>query len=702
MTIPPRSPLHLPHADKGTNTTISVSPNSPLLFKRLPELCLTPTSTCSTPSPGLPSPQLYSPLTMLFEGIIADSACTHYIQRASSNFPNSPLPSPGIHAGLPSTCSVSSSEASTIVPTPHIPADPEADNWAVEDIEQALEELIQQNTPSKPSCQLPLPEASWLERPQRRCREKVRETMNNDTFSTLTMPGGGPLFEPLISESSSPFFNSPLPQASTLGLFHASPTPGRRGPAPERPPRPSHCSATLEDLAPFTNPVKDLATTASTLRSIRKAPAEYLKDHRRSSSVRTLDTFGVPDPIAGLKVDPALDGLKAAVKEEDNASIMSIATFVSARSSSSSVQHRQEEKEDVPRYPTAPARKIAFPTLPPPPSIEPVEQRPRQQSKPVEVVKRYPPSSSRSPPSAPKPLDLPLRNFNEDHQLQVKRKPSLLQKLSLTVLKKSPKAEATGPTDYSRSPRFSSTLPGINTTVTPFPITILPSPAENEPRLTRKTSFSRTSPSPSPSPLYPTQLGNSLARVRSTSFSRAIPTTPLATPTPRYRSTSDLHSQFIRPTRSPSFSSSHPPPSASSLTHHSPIVRKSSLKRSPSRSSSTNSTPGTPQRKTNRSKIVDSATSCVSARKVTFGEVITSRISRASLDEETVEVLVDTSDDRDICGAAQLNGIRAEKMEERKEERRKEDGGKDSYTSSTLRGFGLQMPQLSMPWGRRS
>jgi len=75
------------------------------------------------------------------------------------------------------------------------------------------------------------------------------------------------------------------------------------------------------------------------------------------------------------------------------------------------------------------------------------------------------------------------------------------------------------------------------------------------------------------------------------------------------------------------------------------------------------------------------------------------------LDEETVEFLVDTSDDRDICEAARLNGIRAEKKDESKdkrEEKRKDEGVKDSYMSSSLRGLAFQMPQFSMPWGRRS
>ncbi|SOV05217.1 uncharacterized protein UDID_03289 [Ustilago sp. UG-2017a] len=769
MTIPPRSPLRLLQAQKGANTTISVSPHSPFLTSRLLHLSPTPSSSCGLPSPDLLSPPVYSPLSMLFEGIIADSASIYTLQGGEgSGILYSPLDSPRDYACSRCSSSINSSEASTIVPTPQTLAMAlEKKGGRVgEELDQALEELLQQDSDSRSSSRLGL-------RPERReggvsvpCGFAAKKEssgcamMNDDTPSILTMPGGGPLLDTINAECLKPFWNSPLLEPTALGLYKPSAPSDvmkeqvqHRGKVPSRPPRPAHCSTTLEDLTDLSpnsssgtfKPASIAGTASPSLRSLRKTPAEYLKSHRRTSSIETLDTFGVPRGLgqAGVaKADPAPVMLEAeAAKVSDSVSISSMATFVSARSMDSLQQRSVEQDremmvEKVSQYSSVPIVRIA----PAPVRQKKEQQQLQHQRRPGLENRCYPPSASRSPaPPAPQELHLPQSKHGEKPQA-TQRKPSLLRKLSLNILssRKIELQNHTGPTDYSKSPRFSSSLPvSVNTTVTPFPITVVPfstTPPVRTP-LSRKTSFFRPAPS-NPnmnggSPASPAVVSSqfsrktsfsceppkgALARERSTSFSTR-PSPPLSTslspPMMRFRSASDLNSQYISRNRSGSMNSSYPPPSASSLSNNSPLPRKSSLKRTRSRSSRSSSSttnsatacPGSarPQPKSNRARIVGSATECVSAKKVTFGDVTTSRVARVSQleAEESVEILVDEDAriQERLVESKQDEDTRQREIEKEAKKGREEKG---IDVSPAVRGPWIQLHSLSMPWGRRS
>ncbi|TKY86524.1 hypothetical protein EX895_004673 [Sporisorium graminicola] len=221
---------------------------------------------------------------------------------------------------------------------------------------------------------------------------------------------------------------------------------------PPRPPRPPHCLDSLEDLLPFPS-----------LRSVRKSPAEYLRPKRSSShrSNREVEFKLGPVParaarqvVAAAASAPALKVTNQRNTIEHMMAIISadpeLDTFDSALQSESTRQTRST---------AAAVEAVAVPG---------VYKRAEEQDNAIEVLHDYfPPSykhkevshrptfqtTARSQPHPARPLHLPTAAEVSPQQQAQRRKPSLMRKISHTM-QRSPSRSGTptaGATDYSKT-----------------------------------------------------------------------------------------------------------------------------------------------------------------------------------------------------------------------------------------------------------
>lgn len=459
---------------------------------------------CPTMDVGVP----FSPLSMLFEGILADSLLRQGVNdvcQDASPYPYSPASDhsrvasqqgPGValarqeNAQSNSNFSSPSTSSSTGLATPDLyPDDVSGDS-----IDQALAELMAQKALSEPkprSCFeiAPLaPQDSLLlgsrftpptaSRPPRRrpILTEVSEKQTGDDGGegddsyNLTMPGGGPLLEPPggFASSFSPFWYSP-PVSTQLTAPADPPTLKKEIqvnviPPPPRPPRPEHCCVTLEDFGDDSSTICSPQASASpSLRAFRKTPAEYFHPHNRSSgssSICIVDNVKTRE-LGDFKLAPAPSKGNRLVPDDrrkvDRSSAASMLSFVSAKSNLSTTK--------VPEYPTtedfgreSTNKQVSASTA----TRSDVKQQATTRPPPSDRL--YPPSASRAPP--PEPIDLPEP---EKVQLEIARKPTLVSKLPLS-LRHGIKNKATpmGATDYSK--QSSLGLSPYDTTVTPFPL----------------------------------------------------------------------------------------------------------------------------------------------------------------------------------------------------------------------------------------
>lgn len=677
----------------------------------------------------------FSPLSMLFEGIIADSQsdCDSFnavchddspypyspvsdlYRRGSTALPTTTAASPErreyaeLHSG-----SSSPSGASSIVMTP----ESSPYEGVAEILDQALAELIAENAvasanPNSSTNGLPEPGDSLLlgsdlttsasdtfvpefSRPPRKhpVTLPIPSMLDSDDVDPcrLTMPGGGPLFEPHGSDSRfSPFWDSPRPsvcsqQTVVARLPIAEEAAKAQNNPPPRPPRPKHCSITLED---FGNSKVCEQYASPSLKSVRKTPAEYLQTHRRSSSIYSLENFKSND-LSQFKLAPApTKANRPAIEEKskvDRNSIVSTSTFVSAKSDSSTkpltrpIAASKGFREPVPVV----VERVTLSEAKDFPRMEPLILRSRDRT--------YLPSAHRLP--RPRQLALPEAVAGPVEQ---KRKTSLLRKISHSLKRsKEAKSASTGPTDYSKiSP--SASFSNYSATITPFPL------SEKSPlHLTR--SVSQTPPH---------QSDPSLARATSRyrTYSTASRTSADAIPPSVRSNRSNLQSHPPSSSRSRSRSTS----TSSNVSHSTvssaqTLPRKSSLKRKASISSAASHTLSLQRTMSSRSTIVDSATQCVmSSRKVTFGEV--KEYSRPSSGmgipihphDQCADISTSSNDYEGVTDEDRVELLADQAQESSHAETQQV---KMSYVAS-LRGgiglgFGISLSQLGWGWGRKA
>nr|CDI56948.1 uncharacterized protein BN887_01352 [Melanopsichium pennsylvanicum 4] len=374
-------------------------------------------SEASAPCEGrrIPSGPL-SPLSMLFEGIMADCSTDvglHGVCCDDSPYPYSPVSdsfvrSPDIPVFMPAeedrgylalqSEEYTSSPASSFLQTPHDSPLVEIETMLDQVLTHQITENAASDAASRASLQpLLAPEGSLLSipglsspssngtsptgstgfnRPPRRnaildplCPEQRTKDVDS---CRLTMPGGGPLLEPNeFDDSFEPFWS---PFALESNRHTAEDNRSRTTEAmkandssPLRPPRPEHCRKKLENLGLITTTVPGEKGSPS-LRSIRKAPADYLKTNRkppaqspqtnrRSGSTCSLDNIQMKD-LSHFKLDPAPSKPRPIDTQggstDDRSSRLSGSTFVSAKSDVSidtTTASSPTDATNVSRYP---------------------------------------------------------------------------------------------------------------------------------------------------------------------------------------------------------------------------------------------------------------------------------------------------------------------------------------------------------------
>ncbi|GAC94947.1 hypothetical protein PHSY_002520 [Pseudozyma hubeiensis SY62] len=484
--------------------------------------------------------------------------------------------------------------------------------------------------------------------------------------------------------------------------------------SPPRPARPAHCRDTLEDFTPFT--VSPVAFQSPCLKSIRKAPREYLRletkgresveevqqvAKKREGAEKELKKFKLaPAPPAiprkasgrksaartgknGEKDFAAAKSSSAVAKEVDvqggksrvaddgrwRSSALSVQTFVSALSVLDTVDYN-----DVPLYTN---RSVANERE------QQVESKTRGVHEPVQLkdepmevlntiaspaqlapLRRPPYKQTRCQPSKPPPP-------------QVAKKPSLIRKLSAS-LRMSPRptiknVHVGGATDYSKLPLD-------------FPPTsiVIPPPYSAPPTRRPTINVVRSNPSLSGVSTHP----HPTTSVRMRSFSH----TSAPSPTPRPRKPS---------------SSSTPPSTTKTRTLASTsstaaVALKPSLKRNASLSSTgTTHTSASHssrlKRRPSRTTIVGSASECVgeirAKKSVTFGGVI--RIGSMEKDKEEKEKEKEEEKEEEdgelremLCGGRKIGPDPEEVVEiERSEQEVAGGAGTQSDYVSSIKGL---------------
>ncbi|CDR99726.1 hypothetical protein [Sporisorium scitamineum] len=445
-----------------------------------------PTTPSTLPLTTQPIPSQLSPLSMLFEGILADSATTSSCGD-SNPFPYSPvsdsfslrtlsLLSQQDDQGYSLLHSQASSPTDSTLDTPE--TSPSAGFGDVGEIlDRTLAELLTDSEMGRMSV--------ISQRRPLLGDEGGKVEEGSLLFAPFAVGRGSGVVSSLTIKESPP---SATPQ-DVVALGSTQPRP------PTRPPRPSHCSETLEDLPPFPS-----------LRNLRKSPAEYLHPHQpQPAAQKTIETQiefklePAPAKAARQNVVPSATTGKASQRS----SFSSMLTFVSAVSELESID------EPPPQKPTfQPSKAKVDPVLD---AIELLHshQLPLQKDKRVYHPTPSPlPSTARMHP--PQPLHLPTNPYaGLPHT-----KPSLIRKISLPRFKSPPTPNTTGGTDYSKQrTSFSltpldhpppSTAPLPHTKTHDFPIIIIssssqPSQPQPQPQPSRLRSFSSPQHHPPPS-----------------------------------------------------------------------------------------------------------------------------------------------------------------------------------------------------------
>ncbi|CBQ72478.1 conserved hypothetical protein [Sporisorium reilianum SRZ2] len=318
---------------------------------------------------------------------------------------------------------------------------------------------------------------------------------------------------------------------------------------PARPPRPPHCTDTLEDLPPF-----------PTLRSVRMSPAEYLRPHRHaaqqascSKSETVFRLEPVPARAARHGVLPSTVG-----KCGQRDSVETMLTLIS--------EPCEPDFGDVGTYRPETARE----------EIEVLSSNHR--FAPHAKRTAYSPLPTTALPPPPQPLHLPTKPNTPPH-----RKPSLMRKISFTLHRSPSSAKSGAGTDYSKQRTSFAVDPALATRITPLPL-----PPSSAP-------LARTPYDGLPVVIISSQSSNNASRLRSFSSAAAYP---------------------------PSTSANRAAPVA--------MPRKPSLKRVPSSAALSVASAGSGggagmTRKPSRAGIVGSAHRCVdelcTGKKVSFGGV---------------------------------------------------------------------------------
>lgn len=441
----------------------------PNFFCRSPLLPPTPNdaaslrSSVSTKHQTLSVP--YSPLSMLFEGILADSS--HYSRNTfgqeAGDIPYSPAASSSDLNSRHVSCgengeeySVLQSEVSSPSPSSTLLGTPEAEERDI--LERTLAELLAQNKDmlsdaGSRSSQIALLRGSLLLSscvPSPTCDSSVtfcRPPHRRPVPPLKVLNDVEPMFSELVNPASHSSLAYLAPDVSSLSgsrpIGCASPSPWMVKPDTKNPQRPPRPSDGLEDFGP--------TSFSPSLRSLRKSPAEYLK----TNSVYTINSAKA-------------ERLEAAPQRGNRASQASEATFVTAdigftvrptaAISDSECTARPVQFPDT----TAALLKVNQREQ----SLERITLRDPEDHRPraprTQGTRQYPPSSTRVVPRPqlldlpPAPEDLPMGGRT--------RKTSLLRKLSSAMLRSSPAKTYEGPTDYSKE------LEGFDTRVTPFPM----------------------------------------------------------------------------------------------------------------------------------------------------------------------------------------------------------------------------------------
>ncbi|CDU25810.1 uncharacterized protein SPSC_05981 [Sporisorium scitamineum] len=503
-----------------------------------------PTTPSTLPLTTQPIPSQLSPLSMLFEGILADSATTSSCGD-SNPFPYSPvsdsfslrtlsLLSQQDDQGYSLLHSQASSPTDSTLDTPE--TSPSAGFGDVGEIlDRTLAELLTDSEMGRMSvisqrrpllgdeggkveegsllfAPFAVGRGSGVGRPPRKppVQERVLRVKGDKDVDTSRSVRIDSVIDPHLATLRCSGFSScwnpspPVTPVSSLTIKESPPsaTPqdvvalGSTQPRPPtRPPRPSHCSETLEDLPPFPS-----------LRNLRKSPAEYLHPHQpQPAAQKTIETQiefklePAPAKAARQNVVPSATTGKASQRS----SFSSMLTFVSAVSELESID------EPPPQKPTfQPSKAKVDPVLD---AIELLHshQLPLQKDKRVYHPTPSPlPSTARMHP--PQPLHLPTNPYaGLPHT-----KPSLIRKISLPRFKSPPTPNTTGGTDYSKQrTSFSltpldhpppSTAPLPHTKTHDFPIIIIssssqPSQPQPQPQPSRLRSFSSPQHHPPPS-----------------------------------------------------------------------------------------------------------------------------------------------------------------------------------------------------------
>ncbi|SPO26064.1 uncharacterized protein UTRI_02338 [Ustilago trichophora] len=698
---------------------------------------------CPTMDLGAP----FSPLSMLFEGILADSQLRQGVNdvcQDDSPYPYSPASADHSRVASQQQCPGAAVDRkanvqsksdfpspSTLSSTSLATPDLSPDDFSGDSLDQALAELKAQKalSESRPRHGFEIaalgPEDSLLlgscfasptaSRPPRKrpILTEVSEKQTGDGIEegncsyNLTMPGGGPLLEPPGGSDSSlsPFWYSPPVSTQLI----APPTLKKEIQLnvipPPRPPRPEHCSITLADFGDASSAVcSPYASASPSLKALRKTPAAYLHPHSRSSggsSICIVDKVKTRQ-LGDFKLAPAPSKGNRLVPDDrkhvDRSSTASVLSFVSAKSNLSTTK--------IPEYPATDKLSGGDAEERLPALVAP-KGDPKLQSKarPLARDRLCPPSASRAP--LPESIDLPAP---EEIPLEIVRKPSLVSKLSLSLRRgKETKATLMGATDYSK--QSSSGLSPYDTTVTPFPLSSSnsssvsprrgPSLPSSSPRKPSINLVHTTNPNPNLNRFRSTSLTTNHTVIQSrpsTASSPCPPSTTLTRTGSRLRSYSsasklDPNTWHLRPfTPLLHSASSSPPPTnhkrtPSTTSHYNNTTQQHSLlprKSSLKRKPSISSSSlSSSSSHTTRAHIVDSATSLVMS-------------SRKVTFGEVQEI---NSQQHEISSGQSQFKYEYEQEREEEEARQVEE----LQSTASFKGFGFgTFYHLGLSWGRRA